>query len=69
MFGLEVGSVCSKCPTLIGHVVKLFEWLVDRLVEEDMELFLVQCLVLWNQRNAILHGDTISGSIWHGSKS
>ncbi|KAL0015370.1 hypothetical protein SO802_002439 [Lithocarpus litseifolius] len=49
----------QKCPTLMGDMVKLFEWLVDRLAEEDMERFLVQCWVLWNQRNAILHGDTI----------
>ena len=43
----------------MGDMVKLFEWLVDWLAEEDMKLFLVQCRVLWNQRNAILHGGTI----------
>ena len=33
----------QKCPTLMSDMVKLFEWLADRLAEEDMELFLVQC--------------------------
>ena len=33
------GSMISlqKCPTLMGDIVKLFEWLVDRLAEEDMK--------------------------------
>ena len=40
---LQKNGSLLKCPTLMGDMVKLFEWLVDRLAEEDTELFLVQC--------------------------
>ena len=29
--------------------------MLDRISGEELELFLVQCWVIWNQRNAILH--------------
>ena len=37
-------------------MVQLLEELLDRISGEELELFLVQCWVIWNQRNAILHG-------------
>ncbi|KAK9987011.1 hypothetical protein SO802_031962 [Lithocarpus litseifolius] len=34
----------------------LMEHLVDRLSIEEMELFWVQCWLIWNQRNCVLYG-------------
>ncbi|KAK9988687.1 hypothetical protein SO802_028926 [Lithocarpus litseifolius] len=37
----------------------LFEDLMGRLQVEDLEFFFVQCWVLWNQRNSVVHGGCI----------
>ena len=28
----------------------------DRLTSEELEIILVQCWIIWNQRNSVLHG-------------
>ena len=40
-------------------VMQLFEDMMDRLPTDDIELFLVQGWVIWNQRNSILHGGQV----------
>jgi len=30
-----------------------------KLSEDDFELFLVQCWLIWNQRNSVLHGSNL----------
>ena len=43
------GWVClQKCMTARGDIVQLIEDLMVRLTVEDMELFFVQCWVIWN---------------------
>ena len=32
---------------------------MDKLTVEDLELFLVQCWIIWNQRNSVLHNGTL----------
>ena len=34
----------------------LFEYLLDKLPTLELELFLVQAWLLWNQRNVMVHG-------------
>ena len=36
--------------------INLFEEMMDKLEVEELELFLVQCWVIWGQRNSIIHG-------------
>ena len=40
-------------------MIELMEYLLSRLSLQEMELFLVQARVLWNQRNKLLHGGKI----------
>ena len=40
-------------------ILQLFEDLMDRLIGDEFEPFLVQCWIIWNQRNLVLHGGTI----------
>ena len=35
---------------------QLFEYLLDRLSMAELELFLVQAWIIWNQRNIVIHG-------------
>uniref|UniRef100_A0A7N2LRV2 RNase H type-1 domain-containing protein n=1 Tax=Quercus lobata TaxID=97700 RepID=A0A7N2LRV2_QUELO len=44
-----------------GHVdfVQLIEELMDKLAVEELELFLVQCWVIWSQRNSVIHGGVL----------
>ena len=37
----------------------LFEELMNRLSGEEVEGFLVQCWLIWNQRNSVLHGGSL----------
>ena len=37
-------------------MLELMEYLLSRLSLQDMELFLVQAWIIWNQRNKLLHG-------------
>ena len=39
-------------------VILLLEELMDRISGEELELFLVQCWVIWNQRNAFYMGES-----------
>ena len=59
----DVWAGCSGKlqKSVLGHwdVMQLFEDMMDRLPTEDMELFLVQGWVIWNQRNSILHGGQV----------
>ncbi|XP_023873342.2 uncharacterized protein LOC111985933 [Quercus suber] len=40
-------------------ILQLFEDLMGRVTEDEFELFLVQCWIIWNQRNSVLHGGTV----------
>ena len=53
-------KVClQKCTMARGDILQLIEDLMARLTVEDMELFFVQCWVIWNRRNSVLHGCSI----------
>ena len=59
----DVWAGCSarlqKCTGAQGDFLQLMELLIDRLSTEEMELFLVQAWIIWNQRNGIMHGKQI----------
>ncbi|XP_075640306.1 uncharacterized protein LOC142612059 [Castanea sativa] len=58
-------KVClQKCTTGRGDILQLIEDLMGRLIVDDMELFFVQCWVIWNQRNLVLHGGSIQDPSW-----
>lgn len=38
------------------NVMQLMEHLVDRLSTEEIELFWVQCWLIWNQHNCVVYG-------------
>ena len=42
----------------------LFEALLDRLQKEELELFLVQAWLIWNQRNTVIHGGQLREPGW-----
>ncbi|KAK9988033.1 hypothetical protein SO802_028272 [Lithocarpus litseifolius] len=52
------GSIAKlqKGVTDFSDFMQLMEHLVDRLSIEEMELFWVQCWLIWNQRNCVLYG-------------
>ncbi|KAL4629020.1 hypothetical protein ACB092_05G279000 [Castanea dentata] len=61
----------QKCHLGQHDMVQLFQYLLDRLDIEEVELFLVQAWVVWNQRNNVLHGGKLKetfcrpdGSVW-----
>ena len=37
-------------------IISLWEELIARLDSKELELFLVQAWIIWNQRNALVHG-------------
>ena len=39
--------------------LNLMEEMMLKLMNEEMELFLLMCWVIWNQRNTIVHGGTL----------
>ena len=49
----------QKCTHGQADMIELMEYLLSRLSLQEMELFLVQAWVLWNQRNKLLHGGKI----------
>ena len=59
----DVWAGCSarlqKCTGVQGDILQLMELLINRLSTEEMELFLVQAWIIWNQRNGIMHGKQI----------
>ena len=52
------GSIRKIQKTLTGHsdFNQLVATLTQRLTEEELELFWVQCWTIWNQRNVVMHG-------------
>ena len=50
-------------------MIQLMEYLLDRFVLEDMELFLVQAWIIWNQRNRVLHGGNFNDPICLNKKA
>ena len=56
----DVWARCSarlqKCAADQGDMLQLVEFLIARLSSDDLELFLVQAWIIWNQRNGIIHG-------------
>ena len=42
----------------------LFEALMDRLQKEELEIFLVQAWLIWNQRNTMIHGGQLREPGW-----
>ena len=49
----------QKCGGGHADFVQLIEELMDKLAVEELELFLVQCWVIWSQRNSVIHGGVL----------
>ena len=56
----DIWAGCSarlqKCHMGQEDMINLWEELIARLTIEELELFLVQAWIIWNQRNAMIHG-------------
>ena len=48
-------SKLQKGVSGFSDVIQLMEHLVDQLSTEELELFWVQCWLIWNQRNCVLY--------------
>ena len=46
----------QKCAHGQVDILKLMEYLLSKLSLQEIELFLVQAWIIWNQRNKLLHG-------------
>ena len=46
----------QKCHVGPEDMMQLWEELTVRLTIDEFELFLVQAWLIWNQRNALIHG-------------
>lgn len=46
----------QKCAHGHADVLQLMEYLLDQLDLDEMELFLVQAWLIWNQRSTVVHG-------------
>ncbi|KAL4637806.1 hypothetical protein ACB092_03G102900 [Castanea dentata] len=59
------GSIRKLQKSITGHsdFIPLVVSLIQRLTEEELELFWVLCWTIWNQRNRVIHG----GKIQHPS--
>ncbi|XP_023898690.1 uncharacterized protein LOC112010575 [Quercus suber] len=57
-------KVLQKFQTNHVDFLQLFEALVDRLSTTEMELFLVQAWLIWNQRNVMVHGGQMKNPGW-----
>ncbi|KAK9998230.1 hypothetical protein SO802_017833 [Lithocarpus litseifolius] len=49
----------QKCVHGQADMLELMEYLLSKLSVQEMELFLVQAWLIWNQRNNLLHGGMI----------
>ena len=60
------GSITSlqKWSTSCHDFRGLFEALMDRLQKEELEIFLVQAWLIWNQRNTVIHGGQLREPGW-----
>lgn len=54
----------QKCTIVFHDIFLLFESLLDRLSTIEFEVLLVQAWLLWNKRNAIVHGGQIKDLKW-----
>ena len=45
----------QKCAHGQANILKLMEYLFSKLSLQEIELFLVQAWIIWNQRNKLLH--------------
>ena len=54
----------QKCNLGQRDMVQLFQYLLDRLDTDEVELFLIQAWVIWNQRNSVLHGGKLKEPSW-----
>ena len=56
----DVWAGCSirlqKCTGEQGDILQLMELIIACLSTDDLELFLVQAWIIWNQRNGLIHG-------------
>ena len=57
-------TVFQKFPTNQFDFMQLFEALADRLSTTELELFLVQVWIIWNQRNVVVHGGQMKDPRW-----
>ena len=60
------GSITSlqKWSTNCHDFKCLFEFLMERLPKEEVETFMVQAWLIWNQRNAVIHGGQLRELGW-----
>ena len=63
---VQAGSITSlqKWTTNCHDFRFLFECLIKRLPREELEHFLVQAWMIWNQRNAVIHGRQLKEPGW-----
>ena len=54
----------QNCPLGQQDMLQLFDYLMNRLEPEEVELFLVQAWMLWNQRNSVMHGGKLKDPGW-----
>ena len=61
-----VGSITSlhKWSTSCHDFRGLFVALMDRLQKVELEIFLVQAWLTWNQRNTVIHGGQLRELGW-----
>ena len=59
----------QKCPLGQQDVLQLFDYLMHRLEPEEIELFLVQAWMLWNQQNCVLHGGKLKDLGWLNTRA
>ena len=57
-------NVLQKLQTNQFDFMQLFETLENRLSTTEMELFLVQAWLIWNQRNVVVHGGQMKNPQW-----
>ena len=55
------GSLRKLQKSITGQpeFMQMVEGLIQKLIEEEQELFWVQCWTIWNQRNRVIHGGKI----------
>ena len=54
----------QKCGIGLLDFVALLEYLLDRLNKTEVEMFLVQAWLIWNQRNRVVYGGKLLEPGW-----
>ena len=54
----------QKCGIGLLDFVALLEYLLDRLNKTEVEMFLVQAWLIWNQRNRVVYGGKLLELGW-----